>query len=334
MKYFVIFLVMSCVILGLATPAHAEEQKQFHEGSVEWISKCFMVGSDAVLRVTDPDMNRDSELVEEITVMMWSDNDYRNVVYVLTETGKDTGIFDANVFFTTTDSSPGKRLRIVDGSTIYAKYVDYTSSKSYNAVDVINSVVTGLSVLERNTDGRISKITYDPCALELLTQNPDRFEQIDVFYPPPLKQFKSGIPLYEIKCKETLLLIKKYDGTPKCVTPETREKLKERGWDAPLLVAVTRGAPIVLPEPPLISDFQTQYEIAKQIYTSIPKNADSPYLGMTYGEDKKSILFGMDIAKLTVEKNQDYYEKLFENYFAELTIPYEIRFQENLGGDE
>lgn len=151
---------------------------------------------------------------------------------------------------------------------------------------------------------------------------------------PPLKQFKSGIPIYEIECKETLLLIKKHDGTPVCVTLETREKLRERGWDAPLLISVTRGAPIVLPEPPLISDFKTQYEIAKQIYTSIPKTVDSPYLGMTYGEDKKSILFGMDIAKLTAEKDQDYYEKLFENYFAELTIPYELRFQENLGGDE
>ncbi|MGY5148042.1 MAG: hypothetical protein ACW9W4_08595 [Candidatus Nitrosopumilus sp. bin_7KS] len=230
MKYFVIFLVISCVILGLATPAHTEEQKQFHEGSVEWIGSCFMVGSDAVLQVTDPDMNRNSELVEEINVTMWSDNDYRNVEYVLTETEKDTGIFDANVFFTTTDSSPGKRLRIVDGSTIYAKYVDYTSLESYRAIDIINSVVTGLSVLERNTNGSISKIIYDQCALEILMQNPDMFEQIDVFYPPPLKQFKSGIPIYKTECKETLLLIKKQDGTPVCVTPETREELIERGW--------------------------------------------------------------------------------------------------------
>ena len=226
-----IFLVILCIILGLATPVHAEEQKQFHEGSVEWISKCFMVGSDVVLRVTDPDMNRDSELVEEINVTMWSDNDYRNVAYVLTETGKDTGIFDANVFFTTTDSSPGKRLRIVDGSTIYAKYIDYTSSESYQAIDVINSATTGLSVLERNTDGRILKIIYDQCALEILMQNPDWFEQIDVFYPPPLKQIKSGIlPIDKIQCKENLVLVEKYDGSPVCVHEQTIPKLIERDW--------------------------------------------------------------------------------------------------------
>lgn len=47
---------------------------------------------------------------------------------------------------------------------------------------------------------------------------------------PPLKQFKSGVPIFEIECKETLLLIKKHDGTPICVTESTKLKLVERGW--------------------------------------------------------------------------------------------------------
>ena len=44
---------------------------------------------------------------------------------------------------------------------------------------------------------------------------------------PPLKQVKLGI---EISCKPELVLITKYDGSPACVKPETREKLIERGW--------------------------------------------------------------------------------------------------------
>jgi hypothetical protein len=44
---------------------------------------------------------------------------------------------------------------------------------------------------------------------------------------PPLKQVKLGI---EISCKPQLVLITKYDGSPACVKPETREKLIERGW--------------------------------------------------------------------------------------------------------
>ena len=44
---------------------------------------------------------------------------------------------------------------------------------------------------------------------------------------PPLKQVKLGI---EISCKPDLVLITKYNGSPACVKPQTREKLIERGW--------------------------------------------------------------------------------------------------------
>lgn len=58
------------------------------------------------------------------------------------------------------------------------------------------------------------------------------FVTVDLDSWTPLKQFKSGVSISEIQCKETLLLIKKYDGTPACVTSETKEKLIERGWIA------------------------------------------------------------------------------------------------------
>lgn len=47
----------------------------------------------------------------------------------------------------------------------------------------------------------------------------------------PLKQLRSGIPINEIKCREEMVLItKSSDGSPACVTPETKEELIERGW--------------------------------------------------------------------------------------------------------
>lgn len=46
----------------------------------------------------------------------------------------------------------------------------------------------------------------------------------------PLKQFKSGIPAEEIKCKENLIIILKKNGNPACVKPATKTKLIERGW--------------------------------------------------------------------------------------------------------
>ena len=44
---------------------------------------------------------------------------------------------------------------------------------------------------------------------------------------PPLKQTKLG---QEISCKPGLVMVTKYNGTPACVKPQTREKLIERGW--------------------------------------------------------------------------------------------------------
>lgn len=46
----------------------------------------------------------------------------------------------------------------------------------------------------------------------------------------PLKQFQIGILDNDIKCKETLFFITKYDGSPACVKQETKSKLIERDW--------------------------------------------------------------------------------------------------------
>jgi len=50
------------------------------------------------------------------------------------------------------------------------------------------------------------------------------------FSHTPLKQFESGIPLNEIKCKEGLdLAVKKSNGRPICITNETKTKLEHMG---------------------------------------------------------------------------------------------------------
>lgn len=50
----------------------------------------------------------------------------------------------------------------------------------------------------------------------------------------PLKQFKSGIPIDKIQCKEGLkLVIKSNDNIPLCVKSKTMQKLVERGWATP-----------------------------------------------------------------------------------------------------
>ena len=54
---------------------------------------------------------------------------------------------------------------------------------------------------------------------------------VDLKELSPLKQFKSGISIYEVQCRGDLVkVIKKSSNMPTCVTPETKIKLIERGW--------------------------------------------------------------------------------------------------------
>lgn len=46
----------------------------------------------------------------------------------------------------------------------------------------------------------------------------------------PLMQFKSGITIDDIQCREPLILVTRHDGSPACVTEQTKTKLIERRW--------------------------------------------------------------------------------------------------------
>lgn len=59
--------------------------------------------------------------------------------------------------------------------------------------------------------------------------------------PTPLKQFRAGIPIEEIQCKEGLsLVIKSTNGNPACVKPRSVEKLIQRGWTNEIFLLETK----------------------------------------------------------------------------------------------
>jgi len=51
-----------------------------------------------------------------------------------------------------------------------------------------------------------------------------------ISYMSPHDQVFVGIDPKNVECKYELKLIQKYDGSPACVKPETKQKLIERGW--------------------------------------------------------------------------------------------------------
>ena len=54
----------------------------------------------------------------------------------------------------------------------------------------------------------------------------------------PLKQFKNGVPFSEIKCRDSLQLTQRYDGSPACVKPDTYDELIKRDWVSDIIKAV------------------------------------------------------------------------------------------------
>lgn len=54
----------------------------------------------------------------------------------------------------------------------------------------------------------------------------------------PLKQYKDGVSFKDIKCRKSLQLTQKYDGTPACVTMDTYDELIKRGWVSNIIIAV------------------------------------------------------------------------------------------------
>jgi hypothetical protein len=54
----------------------------------------------------------------------------------------------------------------------------------------------------------------------------------------PLKQYKDGVSFKDIKCRKSLQLTQKYDGTPACVKMNTYNDLIKRGWVSDIIIAV------------------------------------------------------------------------------------------------
>ena len=76
--------------------------------------------------------------------------------------------------------------------------------------------------------------TKTPETIELVfafwPEYPEVIEGCETFVVSPLKQSNSDIPIYNVKCKEGLVLIEKYDETPACVKYDSKQKLLERHW--------------------------------------------------------------------------------------------------------
>lgn len=70
----------------------------------------------------------------------------------------------------------------------------------------------------------------------IISENHTAIAENDLSVLSPLKQFKQGISIHDVKCNTNLtLVIKSEDGSPACVKQDTVQKLVERNWGTILI---------------------------------------------------------------------------------------------------
>jgi hypothetical protein len=195
---------------------------RWNEGTIAFDMPSYTPNEPAKLQVTDADMNLNPEALDTILVYVFSDSDKAGIQVKAIETQEESGLFETTISFTQDGSSSGNRLFSILGDMIYAQYNDYTLPKPYRVSD-------DLEIIAEST---ISIVPIQKTILDndYMHESSVKIESNEEQFISPLKQFKSGISIDKIRCKELMILMVKYDGSPACVKKKNFEKLIQRNW--------------------------------------------------------------------------------------------------------
>ncbi len=104
-------------------------------GEIRFMKSDYSIGETAIIRVVDLDMNLNPEAVDQFEVEVSSDSDIAGILVNVIETSEDSGMFEASILFTQSQSSSGNRLFAIPDDSISVKYDDYTLPTPYSVSD-------------------------------------------------------------------------------------------------------------------------------------------------------------------------------------------------------
>jgi hypothetical protein len=99
---------------------------QWNIGEVEILDSSVSPNGSTIVRVTDVDEDLSSTVIDTFKVDVFSDSDSGGFQATVSETGEDTGIFEAIIYFSDSMSTSGLTLRVAEGDTVTAEYTDVT----------------------------------------------------------------------------------------------------------------------------------------------------------------------------------------------------------------
>ncbi len=115
---------------------------RWNEGQIKWLAPNYPVDGQAILQITDPDMNLNPDAIDKFDTSVWSDSDSGGIKVSMTETGPDTGVFQGTVYLTSDLSSSGNRLHVSPGDTVTGEYIDTTLPLPHSPSDQMRMVAT------------------------------------------------------------------------------------------------------------------------------------------------------------------------------------------------
>ncbi|MBI3622732.1 hypothetical protein HY212_01455 [Candidatus Pacearchaeota archaeon] len=115
---------------------------QWNVGQIKWLEQNYQTNAQGVLQIMDQDMNLNPKAIDKFETSVWSDSDSGGTKITMSETGKDTGIFQGTVYFTTDSQSSGGRLHVTEGDTITGEYVDRTIPYPHSPSDNVYLTTT------------------------------------------------------------------------------------------------------------------------------------------------------------------------------------------------
>ena len=189
----------------LVQSANYDDDIEKYFNYLEWVEDSYSpTGTSVVVRVTDPDKNKDPKTEDNFNIRVHSGSVIGTPPLPVYETGKNTGIFEGTIFYTTDkSSSSSNNIFVEEGFRIAVTYKEDSLLFKPDVAEI------GLDI----SDNTIIKNTG---------------------VSSPYKQMKNGTLAEDVICSDSLEKIYKSNGHPTCVKPSSIEKLIKRGfsWDS------------------------------------------------------------------------------------------------------
>jgi hypothetical protein len=103
-------------------------------GTIQFSQDVFLTNDFVQIRVIDSDLNLNPEIIDTVSIEVFSDSDNGGIQVIAMETSERSGDFIATVTLST-DISSGNRLYAIPGDNIFAKYNDHTLPKPFSKSD-------------------------------------------------------------------------------------------------------------------------------------------------------------------------------------------------------